>query len=443
MPATPLLRLAATTVALGSGSLFSVFAATPAVTPLFWPDRQGPTKDCMIPETEAAKLPLEWDEPSGKGIAWATPLENEGHCTPVIGGDLVWFTAATKDGHKMYLYAINRHDGKIVHHKLVFENEAPEELGNPINNYAAPSCVLEEDAVYAHFGTYGTVRIDPKTGNVVWQRRDINARHFRGPGSSPIIFDNLLILTFDGIDQQYVTALDKKTGKTVWKTERTTDYGDLDKEGKPTRDGDLRKAYGTPSVMKVGNTTQLLSIGSRAAFGYEVNTGKELWKIRHLEFNASARPLSLGNIAYLNTGSDRAHLLAVKLDDTAKGDITASHVQWDREKRNATLSTPVMVNGYIFQATGAGIGVCVNLKDGTDVWSERISPGKFVSAPVATKERIYFVSDTGDATVIAPGPEFKVLARNKFSDPVTSSPAVADGALFVRTKAHLVKIVKQ
>lgn len=426
--------------ALASSSLL---AATPALTPLFWPDRQGPTKDCLVPESEAAKLPLEWDEPSGKGIAWATPIENEGHSTPVIGGDIIWFTAATKDGHKMYLYAINRHDGKILHHKLLFQNEAPEELGNPMNNYAAPSCVVEEDAVYAHFGTYGTARLNPVTAEVVWQRRDIKVRHFRGPGSSPVIHGNLLILTFDGIDQQFVTALDNVTGKTLWTTHRTTDYGDLDKDGKPTRDGDLRKAYGTPSVMKVGDTEQLISVGSRAAFGYDVKTGKELWTIRHTEFNASARPLSQGNIAYINTGSERAHLLGVKLDATAKGDITTSHVLWDREKRNATLSTPVLVNGYIFQATGAGVGVCVNLEDGSDIWSERISPGKFVAAPIATKERIYFVSDTGDATVIAAGPEFKVLARNKFSEPVTASPAVADGAIFYRTKTHLVKVAKQ
>src|SRR5690606_14746641 len=102
--------------------------------PLFWPDRHGPECNSVVPDDVAAKLPLEWDEASGKGIAWKTPYEGEGHCSPVIGGDLVWFTSATKDGKKMYVYAINRHDGKVVHHKLVFENEAPEDLGNPLNN---------------------------------------------------------------------------------------------------------------------------------------------------------------------------------------------------------------------------------------------------------------------------------------------------------------------
>lgn len=417
--------------------------AQPATTPLFWPDRQGPTRDGVVPESEAAKLPLEWDEASGKGIAWKTAIEGEGHASPVIGGDLVWFTAATTDGKKMFLYGINRHDGKVVHHKLAFANEVVEELGNPVNNYAAPSPVLEEDALYVHFGTYGTARLDPKTAEVVWQRRDINVRHFRGPGSTPVIFENLLILTFDGIDQQFTIALDKTNGETVWKTARTTDYGDLDKEGKPTRDGDLRKAYGTPGLMKVGDSTQLISVGSRAAFGYDARTGKELWTVKHANFNASARPLSRGDIAYIDTGSDGAHLIALKLDPTAKGDLTETpRILWDRPKRNAVLSSPVLVNDHIFQATNAAVGVCVDLKTGEDLWNERLSPGKFIAAPIATKERIYWISDTGEVTVVAAAPEFKVLARNKFESGVTASPAVADGAIFVRTKTHLVKIVK-
>jgi len=416
--------------------------AQTAFTPLFWPDRQGPTHDGIVPEAKADKLPLEWDEASGKGIAWKTALEDEGHCSPVIGGDMVWFTAATKDGHKMYLYGVNRHDGSIVHHKLLFENAAPEELGNPLNNYAAPSCVLEEDALYVHFGTYGTARIDPKTAKIVWERRDINVRHFRGPGSSPILFENLLILTFDGINQQFVTALDKKTGKTVWHTPRSTDYGDLDPDGKPHLEGDLRKAYGTPSLMKVGEVTQLLSVGSRAAFGYDVRTGKEIWTLTHKEYNASARPLSKDGIAYINTGSDRAHLLAMKIDPSTKGNITTSHLVWDRDKRNSNLSSPVLVNGYIFQATAAGVGVCVNLADGSAHWEERISPGKFIAAPIATKERVCFFSDSGHGTVLSAGPEFKVLAQNKLDSPVLASPAVAEGAIFVRTKTHLCKIIR-
>ena len=105
--------------------------AQPATTPLFWPDKQGPTFNGVVPDADAARMPLEWNEAANKGIAWKTPLEDEGHSTPVIGGDLIWFTAATKDGKKNFVYCIDRKDGKILHHKLLFENVAPEELANP------------------------------------------------------------------------------------------------------------------------------------------------------------------------------------------------------------------------------------------------------------------------------------------------------------------------
>lgn len=421
--------------------LASALAATaqPATTPLFWPDKNGPTRDGIVPADEAAKLPLKWNFETGENIVWKTDLQDDGHSTPVIGGDRIWFTSATTDGKKQYVYGLDRETGKIVHHILVFENATPEELGNPLNNYAAPSPVLEADALYVHFGTYGTARLNPATGEKVWERRDINARHYRGPGSSPTLHGDLLILTFDGIDQQYVTALDKKTGATVWKTNRTTDYGDLDAEGKPTRDGDMRKAYHTPSVFDLHGTQVLVSVGSRAAFGYEVSTGKELWTIRHGGFNAAIRPLIYQNVLILNTGSERSHTLGVRIDDQMKGDITESHVIWDREKRNASESCPVLVNGLLFQTTRGGVVTCLNPLTGEDVWEDRFA-GQHLPSPIAAGDRLYFSNDRGDTRVIKASNKFELLAENKLPDAMTAAPAVADGALFIRTKKQLFKI---
>ena len=200
-------------------SLVSVLALTapfhaPALetTPLYWPDKNGPTMDGVVPEGEAARLPRTWDSESGHNVVWRTPLEAIGHSSPVIGGDLIWFTAASVDGHQQWVYAIHRVTGEVIHHKLLFENPAPEPLGNPLNNYAAPSCVLEDGAVYVHCGTYGTAKLDATSADVIWQRRDINVRHFRGPGSSPLLWENLLVLTFDGINRQFVTALSQTLG---------------------------------------------------------------------------------------------------------------------------------------------------------------------------------------------------------------------------------------
>ncbi len=426
--------------ALSISLLTVLSSAQPATKPVYWPAKGGPTQDGIVPAADEARIPLAWDWASGKNIAWRTPLEGLGHSSPVIGGDMIWFTSATADGTKQFVYGIDRHSGKIVHHEVVFENAAPEELGNPINNYAAPSPVLEEDALYVHFGTYGTARIDPATGKKVWERRDINARHFRGPGSSPIIYGDLIILTFDGIDQQYVTALDKKTGKSIWKTARTTDYGDLDKEGKPTRDGDMRKAYHTPGVFEMGGKQVLVSIGSRAAFGYELSTGKELWTIRHGGFNAAIPPLRFQDMLILNTGSERAHTICVRIDDKMSGDITDSHVLWDREKRNASEAAPVVVNGTLYQTTRGGIVSAADVKTGKDLWDDRLA-GKHVPAPLVLGDKMLFCNDRGECFLVRASPEkFEILGQNQLGEQITASPAEADGALYIRSSGALYKI---
>ena len=417
----------------------SLAAAQPATTPVFWPNKNGPTGDGIVPTEDAKRLPLKWDGAGGENIAWRVELPNEGHSSPVIGGDLIWMTAATADGTKQFVYGLNRHSGAWEHKMTVFENAAPEELGNPLNNYAAPSPVLEADALYAHFGTYGTARIDPVTAKVAWQRRDINVRHYRGPGSSPIVHKNLLILTFDGIDKQFVTALDKATGRTVWMTPRSTDYQDLDQYGKPTRDGDMRKAYHTPAVFEIDGREVLVSVGSRAAFGYDVGTGAEIWTIRHGGFNAAIRPLRVGDVLILNTGSERAHTLGVRIDGKMKGDITESHVVWDREKRNASESCPVAVKGLLFQITRGGVLTCVRIATGEDVWEDRLS-GQHLPSPIAAEDRLYFSNDRGDTRVVRAAEKFELLAENKLAEPMTASPAVAEGALFLRTKGALYRI---
>ncbi len=432
-------RIALSWALLGGMVVVGLGAQEPALTPLFWPDKNGPTLDGMVPAAEAARLPLKWDAASGQNIAWSTPWEGFGHSTPVIGGDRIWFTAATEDGKQMFVYGLERSSGRVLHHIKLFENADPEPLGNPLNNYAAPSPVLEADALYVHFGSYGTARLDPRDGRVVWQRRDIIVRHYRGPGSSPALHGDRLFLTFDGIDQQFVMALDKRTGATLWKTARSTDYGDLDKEGKPTRDGDMRKAYHTPTVLELAGVPTLVSVGSRAAFGYDAASGKELWTVKHGGFNAAIRPLLHKQVLILNTGAERAHTLGVRVDGAMQGDISKSHLLYDREKRNASESCPVLVDGLLFQVTRGGIVTCMDAQSGADLWEERF-PGQHLPSPIAANGRLYFSNDRGQTHVIAASRRFELLAVNQLPDAMTASPAVADGALFLRTKKALFKI---
>jgi len=403
---------------------------------LAWPCRTGPFLNGHASAEHSAGLPKEWSEETGKHLRWKIELDGFGHSTPVIGDGVVWLTAATKEGHRQYVYKIDAATGEVLLHRLLFENSDPEPLNNETNTYASPSCALEHDAVYVHFGTYGTARLDPETGATLWERRDIECRHFRGPGSSPILHEDLLLLTFDGIDQQFLMALNKHTGRTEWRTDRTTDYGDLGDDGLPLREGDLRKAYGTPGLVDVNGRTQLVSIGSRAAFGYDAMTGAELWTIRHDDYNASAPPSFFRNMAILNTGSRGANLIAVELGESTRGDVTESHVVWNREKGNSDLAAPLVIGDRVFMITNGGVGSCLNAETGEDIWKGRID-GTYTASPVTANGLIYFCSEEGVTTVVEAADQFRVVAKNRLDDGMRASPAIASGNLYLRTFGHL------
>ena len=409
---------------------------------LAWPDRSGPNMNGVVPAEHAHGLPTEWDEQTGKNIAWKIALEGEGHCSPVIGEGRVWLTAATKDGTKQYVYAIDEKTGQVVHHKLLFENADPEPLGNNVNTYASPSCVLEPGAVYVHFGSYGTARLNSKTAEVVWQRRDIPGRHFRGPGSSPVLYKNSLILTFDCIDQQFLMSLNKETGETIWRTDRSTNYHDLDENGKPKRDGDLRKAFSTPGLVEVNGHTQVISVGSRAAFAYDAETGKELWTITHKDFNAAVRPSFFQGHAILNTGGRRSQLVSVKLDKTTRGNVDETHITWQRKKGNSRLSTPLLYEGRIYMITDNGIASCVDAATGEEVWTGRIG-GTFVASPILANGLLYFCNEEGETAIVKAGDKFELVAKNRLKEGMRASPAAAHGALFLRTFGHLYKLAAE
>ena len=199
----------------------------------------------------------------------------------VVAGHLgkqIWVTTAPEDGKQLGTVCVDRDSGKIVHDIVVFDNPTPA-FCHPTNSYASSTPVIEEGRLYVHFGSAGTACIDTASGKVLWQRRDLPCDHFRGPASSPILFDNLVILTFDGFDFQYLAALDKETGKTVWKTDRNL--------AAPAANGDGKKAYSTPIVIKVGDQEMLISPGAYGTQAFDPKTGKEIWRVSHGGMNVA------------------------------------------------------------------------------------------------------------------------------------------------------------
>ena len=203
----------------------------------------------------------------------------------------------------------------------LFDVAQPEDT-QKYNSFASPTPVIEEGRVYVHFGSYGTAALDTATGKPLWTRRDLPCNHWRGPGSSPILYEDLLIVHLDGYDLQYVVALDKKTGRTVWKADRTHDY--------QTDDGDQKKGFATPIVIEAAGRSQLISPAAKAVVSLDPLTGRELWRVRYEQHSAATRPLFAHGLVYVDTGFSKADLLAIRPD--GRGDVTATHVAWKATK---------------------------------------------------------------------------------------------------------------
>ncbi len=400
-----------------------VLGTTMALAGENWPQFRGPTGDG---HADAKGLPVTWSET--ENIVWKTPIHGRGWSSPVVREGQIWMTTATEDGHEMFAVCVDLDSGRVLHDIKVFEVSDPQEIHN-FNSYASPTPAIEEGRVWVHFGSYGTKCLDTGSGKTIWVRRDLECDHFRGPGSSPVILDDLLFLSFDGIDVQYLTALDKNTGETVWRTDRSTDFGELD--------GDHRKAYTTPTIIEVEGRRQLISTGAEASFAYDPRTGKELWGFRMKGFSNVSRPLFADGLVLLNSGFGKATLWAVR--PSGSGDVTDTHVAWKLAKSVPCKPTPVIVDGLIYMVDDKGVGSCVEAATGKVVWRERIS-GDHSASPIYADGRIYICDDKSTTTVLQPGRDFQVLARNELDTGCMGSPAVVGKAIILRTKTHLYRV---
>ena len=395
-----------------------------------WPQFRGPQANG---QASAAGWPLTWSDKDN--VAWKTPIPHKGWSTPLVLGGQVWLTTATEDGKEYWAYCLDRETGKILHGSKLFTSASPEPLGNGLNGYASCTGFLETGRVYLHYGSYGTACLDTASFKEIWRRTDLPCRHYRGPGSSVFPWKDSIILTMDGVDLQYLAALDKKTGATVWKTDRNTVFDDLDANGQPSMEGDFRKAYSTPISITVEGKTQLVSTGSRATVAYDPDTGKEIWRVRYKGFSNASQPVWVDNLLVLNTGHGKATLLAFRITAETRGDITAALV-WEQTKYIPTRSSPVVAAGLIYVIADNGFISAVDPKNGELLFSERTG-GPCSASPVLADGRLIFCNERGESYVVQPGREYKELARNLLPDGIMAGPAVVGRDLFIRTKTHL------
>ncbi|MEX0711949.1 MAG: PQQ-binding-like beta-propeller repeat protein [Pirellulales bacterium] len=387
-----------------------------------WPQFRGPGGQG---HAAADRLPLTWSETSN--ITWKVALPGRGWSSPVVEGRQIWLTTALEGGTSLRAMCLDLSTGSVVHDVEVFRPDNPPAI-NDKNSYASPTPVLESGRLYAHFGTLGTACLDTRSGKVLWTNNELELDHKEGPGSSPVSWGKLLVIHCDGMDVQYVAALDKRSGRIAWKTNRS---------GKMSDNPDFRKAYSTPLVVSIDGKDQLVSPGAGRVFSYDPATGRELWSVDYPGFSNVPRPVYGGGLVFVCTGYMKPELWAIH--PHGRGDVTSTHVAWRTSRQVPANSSPLWVAGRIYMTSDGGVASCLAAEDGRLLWQTRLG-GNYTASPLHAAGRIYFFSEEGASTVLEPGTEPTELAKNRLDGRILASPAVAGNALLVRTEKHLYRI---
>jgi outer membrane protein assembly factor BamB len=381
-----------------------------------WPDFRGPDGQG---HSAARGVALEWSE--SRNVTWKSAVPGSGWSTPVVSGDRVWLTSAVDNRDiSLRVLAYDTSSGREVVNVEVFRTRGSGGL-HPKNTRASPSPVVERDRVYVHFGAAGTAALTTN-GDIVWKAQfAYESQH--GAGGSPVLYGDLLIFSCDGSDTAFVVALDKRTGKTRWKTSRRQPWD---------------QAYTTPLVIRAGDRDQLVSVGAYRAVSYDPRSGKEIWRVGYGNgFSNVPRPVYGNGLVYITTGFFQPEILAVRADGT--GDVTKTHVQWSLRRAAPLTPSPMLVGSELYVVTDNGVASCIDALTGALIWQRRLN-GNFSASPLFVDGRIYFLGEDGAATVIAPGREFKQLAVNRLDGSTLASMAVAGRSFYIRSATHLYRI---
>ena len=390
-----------------------------------WAEFRGPTGQGHSTEKG---LPLEWSE--SRNVLWKTPVPGVGWSSPSIADGRIWLTSAvetstTGRGRSAVSLRVMAYDvatGRELVNVEAFRLANPGYI-HPKNSRASPTPIVAGDRVYVHFGTEGTAALD-MAGAIVWKTQ-LRYESQHGDGGSPVLYGDLLILNIDGnADEAYVVALDRATGKVRWKTARRYPAD---------------QAYTTPLVIRVAERDQLISVGAYRATAYDPLTGKEIWRVSYEDgFSNVPRPVYGNGLVYIVSGwTSPPKLIAVRVD--GQGDVTKTHIAWTLARGIPYISSPLLVGSELYVVNDGGILTCVDAKSGTTLYQQRLG-GNFAASPVFADGRIYFQSEEGMTTVIAPGREFRRLAANKLDGGMLASMGVAGGSIFIRTDSNLYRI---
>jgi outer membrane protein assembly factor BamB len=413
-----------------------------------WPGWRGPAS--LGVSTEKG-IPVQWD--LSKNVQWKAEVPGLGHSSPIVWGDRIFLTTAVSSDPKednwqkgffsgerkpdeaeisWQVLCFDRETGKMLWQKTAVRRK-PVHARHTKNSYASQTPVTDGAHVYAFFGDQGMYCYDFQ-GNLIWSRElgSLTMRNGWGLGSSPVLYRDLVIQTCDQeTGESFVIALDKKSGKTVWKTDR-----------------DELSSWSTPFLYLQGARPELIVNATRAIRGYDPQSGKLLWECRGPATAITVPTPTFSNgLIIVSSGFIPEPVRPITaFRPGASGDITLKEGQtasaaivWRQMAAAPYIPSPTAYGDYIYVVLDQGFIACYEAKTGKEVYSRRrIGIGaNFSASPVAVDGKLYCASEDGDVFVIRAGPEYELLAKNSMGEPVMASPAVSGGRMFIRALKHL------
>jgi outer membrane protein assembly factor BamB len=385
-----------------------------------WPQFRGPTGEG---HATAKNLPLEWSK--NKNVAWMTPIPGLGWSSPVVVNGRAYLTSAVSlpenGDQSLDALCLDAKTGKILWQQQVFRQDGKTAPAiHDKNSHASPTPLVHEGKLYVHFGHQGTACLDLE-GKVLWRSTELKFVPAHGNGGSPIIVDDKLIFSCDGRQAAFVAALDRNTGKVLWKTPRETDAVKL-------------FSFSTPLLITVNNKQEVISAGSNALMAYDPADGREIWRVRYDGYSVIPRPVFGHGMIYIGTGYESPIVMAVR--PGGEGDVTGTNVVWKLRANAPHTPSPLLVGDELYLVSDAGIASCVDAKTGKVHWKERIGRA-FSASPMDAEGRVYFQSEDGVGIVIKASKRLEELGRNALEEKTYASYAVADRAIFIRTEKRL------
>ncbi len=392
-----------------------------------WPEFRGPAGQGR---TEA-NLPLSWSDT--ENITWKVEVPGTGWSSPVVIGDAVYLTTAISEEqdfrapHTLVVLCLDAGTGQTRWTREVFEEPRGKRVEiHKKNSHASPTPVVSGDMIYVHFGSSGTACLTT-AGEILWKTRLAYAP-LHGGGGSPAVCGDVLVLCCDGRDVQYVTGLDRHTGKARWKTDRHTEAS-------------RGFSFSTPTIIDVEGKPQAVCAGSGKVVAYAPDTGVELWHVNYGEgYSVVPRPVFGHGLVYVCSGFDDARLFAI--DPTGHGDVTETHVKWQHKGGVPQTPSVLLAGTRVFLVSDRGVATCLDALSGVSQWQQRLG-GKFSASPTLARDRIYFLDEQGVTTVVAASPQYSRLAKNRIADGkerTFASFGVVDNAILLRTERHLYRI---